>query len=95
MSLNLLKILVQRRATFLAQQCCTILASFEQALGVIILIMFHVFSSDSSCYKCPANTVCNSGVCQCRRGYVMDKRNCIRKSAIYPSDKSLSAAKFG
>ena len=31
LSLNLLKIFVQQRATLLAQQCCTILASFEQA----------------------------------------------------------------
>ncbi len=32
LSLNLLKIFVQHRATLLAQQCCTMLASFEQAL---------------------------------------------------------------
>ena len=30
LSLNLLKIFVQHRATLLAQQCCTVLASFEQ-----------------------------------------------------------------
>ncbi len=32
LSLNLLKIFVQHRATLLAQQCCTMLVSFEQAL---------------------------------------------------------------
>ena len=31
-SLNLLKIFVQHRATLLAQQCCAMLASFQQAL---------------------------------------------------------------
>ncbi len=30
LSLNLLKIFVQHRATLLAQQCCMMLASFEQ-----------------------------------------------------------------
>ncbi len=30
--LNLLKIFVQHRAILLVQQCCTMLASFEQAL---------------------------------------------------------------
>ena len=36
LSLNLLKIFVQHRARLLAQQCCAMLASFEQALGVCI-----------------------------------------------------------
>ena len=31
LSLNLLKIFVQHRARLLAQRCCTMLASFEQA----------------------------------------------------------------
>ena len=34
LSLSLLKIFVQHRATLLAQQCCTMLAFFEQALTV-------------------------------------------------------------
>ena len=32
LSLSLLKMFVQHRATLLAQQCCTMLASFEQGL---------------------------------------------------------------
>ena len=35
LSLNLLKILIQHRATLLGQQCCMMLASFEQALSFL------------------------------------------------------------
>ena len=38
LSLNLLKIFVQHCATSLAQQCCTVLASFEQALTVDVCL---------------------------------------------------------
>ena len=43
LSLNLLNIFFQHRATLLAQQCCTMLASFEQAFKVH---MSRVFSSN-------------------------------------------------
>ena len=54
----------------------------SDALYISVYIYVPCFFSDSSCFKCPSNTVCNSGVCQCRRGYIMNKRNCIRKSTI-------------
>ncbi len=44
LSLNLLKIFVQRCATLLAQQCCTMLASFEQTLSHNNLSMFIKFT---------------------------------------------------
>ena len=39
LSLNLLKIFVQHRATLLAQQCCMMLASFEQAFTIPLVIL--------------------------------------------------------
>ena len=39
LSLNLLKIFVQNRATLMAQQCCMMLASFEQALKTLYIIL--------------------------------------------------------
>ncbi len=39
LSLNLLKIFVQHRATLLPQQCCTMLASFEQAFTIPLVIL--------------------------------------------------------
>ena len=42
LSFNLLKIFVQYRATLLAQQCCTMLASFEQALIILHALLNKV-----------------------------------------------------
>ena len=44
LSLNLLKICVQHCATLLAQQCCTMLASFELTLSHNNLSMFIKFT---------------------------------------------------
>ena len=38
LSLNLLKIFLHHRTTLLAQQCCTMLASFEQAFTPLLLL---------------------------------------------------------
>ena len=47
LSLNLLKIFVQHRATMLAQQCCTMLASFEQAFTAVSMKVFLKYSINS------------------------------------------------
>ena len=60
LSSNLLKIFIQHRATLLAQQCCTMLASFEQAFKLsnfdgkictIIIIIFRVYIGQNT-YIC-------------------------------------------
>ncbi len=48
LSLNLLKIFVQHCATLLAQQCCMMLASFEQAFNRIFFIKCLVYSNRKS-----------------------------------------------
>ncbi len=49
LSLNLLKIFVQYRATLLAQQCYTMLASFEQALYALFSLFLQL--PGASCSK--------------------------------------------
>ncbi len=44
LSFNLLKIFIQHRATLLAQQCCTMLASFEQVFIILSVSIFQAAS---------------------------------------------------